>query len=185
MRTPALLTLSLMFAGCRHAPRSPDAPRTLTITDTTVVPAPIDVVWQTLTDLEGYAAWNPWIIDGAGDVAPGAVVRVVVVLGEDRLDSRHVVQTLEPPTRFCWRDAGWSAALVYGQRCRTLTPLDEAHTRVTQELLVSGPLAETAMRRYGDAMRDGLAAEQAALALTAPPRPPPPPLPPPSPTGPR
>ena len=41
------------------------------ITTHLTVSAPVDDVWETLTDLAGYRTWNPFIIAAAGAITVG------------------------------------------------------------------------------------------------------------------
>ncbi len=120
-------------------------------------------VWPALVDLPAYAAWNPWLVHAQGHVEPGGVVWAEVVLGAKRMRAKHVVLLVEPHACLCWRDAGWTTLFVYGQRKRTLESLADGTVRLRQELLLDGPLRGVAERKYGAALRAGLAAETAAL----------------------
>jgi uncharacterized protein YndB with AHSA1/START domain len=143
------------------SPRAPSA-RSLVMRAEAEIAASADDVWRVLVDLPAYAAWNPWLVSAEGDVAPGGVVWASVVLGEKTMRAKHRVLVVEPGLRLCWRDAGWNALVVYGQRSRTIEPCARG-VRLQQELLIDGPLRGLAMRLYGDALRDGLSAETQAL----------------------
>lgn len=39
------------------------------------IDAPIDVVWQHLTDFASYAEWNPYILSAEGELKQGSLVR--------------------------------------------------------------------------------------------------------------
>ena len=41
--------------------------------------APVDVVWQALTDFSTYPEWNPYILWAEGDVQEGSIVKFKVV----------------------------------------------------------------------------------------------------------
>lgn len=156
--------LAALLPACAHdrVPRTPSA-RSIVLREEAVIAATPERVWAVLVDLPGYSAWNPWLVRADGEAKPGAVVRADVVLGADRRRAEHVVLTVEPHTRFCWRDAGWTTAFVYGQRCRWLTPRPDGTVLFRQELLLEGTSKRTALRRYGPALRAGMAAETAAL----------------------
>lgn len=128
-----------------------------------VIAAPADLIWDTLVDLPRYAEWNPWLLHAEGDLSPGGAVWANVVLGKRRMRAKHLVLTVQRGERLCWRDAGWNAAFVYGQRCRTLHPRPDGTVLFRQELLLDGLLRGVAARATGPALRAGLAAETAAL----------------------
>jgi uncharacterized protein YndB with AHSA1/START domain len=128
-----------------------------------VIAAPAERVWDMLVDLPRYAEWNPWNVHVEGDLSPGGLVWCEVVLGKRRMRVKHTVLTVRPNERLCWRDASWYAAVVYGQRCRTLLPKPEGTVLFTQELLLDEPLRALAAATFGAAMRAGLATETAAF----------------------
>ncbi len=147
-------------------PRTPSA-RSLVFRETATIHAGVDRVWRILVDLTRYAEWNPWLVRAEGALEPGGVVWANVVMGKRRMRAKHVVLVVEHESRLVWRDAGWSSALVYGQRARTLTPQPDGTVVLNQELMVEGPLKNVAARGFGAAMRDGLAAETLALKRQA------------------
>jgi uncharacterized protein YndB with AHSA1/START domain len=132
-----------------------------------VIAAPVDRIWDILTDLPKYAEWNPWIPSAEGDLEPGGIVWCDVMLGQKKQRAKHVVLVVEPKTHLCWRDAGWNSAFVYGQRCRTLTPRSDGTVLFQQELLIDGLLSKVASLTYGASLRDGLRTETAALKQRA------------------
>lgn len=147
--------------ACAHAPREP-GPRSLLYTTDTFIQASPDEVWAVLVDFSAYEAWNPMIPWAAGEPVVGARLPVRVVLDGRQQDFTHVVTQVDPPHRFCWRDAGPQTVVAFGQRCRTLTPVDQG-TRLDVALLIEGPMKGTVDRRYGEAMQAAIEAEAAAL----------------------
>ena len=167
---PRLLLLAALTlaAGCAHnsAARAPGAGSVLLVEEVEI-DAPVDLVWDVLTDLRGYAAWNPWLVDCSGAPEPGAEVVAQVMLNGRPRRAVHRVLEVEPPTRFCWRDHGPTTAFVYGQRCRELVALAGGGTRLRVELMLDGPMLRVAVRRFGQTLREGLAAETEALRSAA------------------
>ncbi|MFJ6635894.1 SRPBCC domain-containing protein [Streptomyces sp. NPDC091376] len=169
----ALTTLTLLVllpaqatgAEARMAEPTPRDPgkHSIVYREQRVINADAARVWTLLVDLPGYARWNPWVIRADGLASPGATVNVDVVLGGHVLPATHTILVTDPYTRFCWRDAGWNALFVYGQRCRTLQVQPDGRTLYTSELLLDGVLTAVADRVLGQAMRDGMAAEATAL----------------------
>lgn len=166
-----LLRLALVAAltpACARdlVPRSPSS-SSIVLREEAVIAATPERVWAVLVDLASYAAWNPWLTRAEGQAAAGATVWADVVLGDERRRARHTVLAVEPTRRFRWRDAGWTTAFVYGQRCRWLEPRPDGKVLFRQELLLEGSSKRMALRRYGPALRAGMAAETAALRQRA------------------
>lgn len=159
-----LIVLAGLATGCARdlVPRTPSA-GSVVLREEVVIAATPEQVWAVLVDLPAYARWNPWLLRADGEAAVGATVWAEVVLGEQRRRAKHKVLAVDPATRFCWRDAGWTTAFVYGQRCRWLAPRADGTVLFRQELLLEGTSKQMALRRYGPALRAGMAAETAAL----------------------
>jgi hypothetical protein len=148
------------------APRTPGK-RSVVLREEAVIAASAGRIWNMMTDFESYPTWNPWLRAASGRLEPGGVVWADVMLDKKRMRAKHLVLTVEPGHRLCWRDAGWNAAFVYAHRCRTLTPLPGGSVRFEQEILLDGTLARLAARWFGPALQKGLAAETAALKQRA------------------
>src|SRR5687768_16113942 len=117
------------------APRVPTS-RSLVFREEAVIAASAERIWDVLADLPRYAEWNPWLTaaESEGPLAVGGVVWANVVLGRRTMRAKHVVLVLERGARLVWRDAGWNAAFVYGQRSRTLVPRADGTVTLQQEL---------------------------------------------------
>jgi uncharacterized protein YndB with AHSA1/START domain len=165
-RVPFAFVLSLTSCVRDTVPRVASA-RSIVLREEAAIAASPERVWELLTDLPRYAEWNPWLVHAEGTLAPGGIVWADVWLGAERRRAKHVVLAVEPRARLCWRDAGWTTAFVYGQRCRMLDARADGTVLLRQELLLEGPFVGTALRRYGDALRRGLAAETQALKQRA------------------
>ncbi|MFD0008840.1 SRPBCC family protein [Streptomyces sp. NPDC127178] len=124
-------------------------------------------IWDILADLPRYREWNPWVRQAEGRLEPGGRVDVTVVLGSHVMAAQHTVLVVEPQHRLCWRDAGWNAYFVYGQRCRTLEQRPDGTVLVTNELLLDGILSSSTDLLMGAALRQGLAGETGALKQRA------------------
>lgn len=167
-----IATTAALMAGALPASADPLEPRepsnhSVVYRVETVIAAEPARIWRLLTDLPGYESWNPWVVWAQGRSEPGADVRVKVVMGNHTMPADHIVLKVEPQQRFCWKDAGWNAWFVYGQRCRTLTLRPDGAVLVKNELLLDGVLSGAADLAMGRAMRDGMAAENAALKQNA------------------
>jgi uncharacterized protein YndB with AHSA1/START domain len=131
------------------------------------IAAPVSDIWELLVDLEGYAAWNPWVVRAEGEVTPGATITADVILLGAVQHVTHDILVVDPELQLCWKDAGWNAWFVDGERCRTLTVNPDGTVHIDNDLVISGALAPIAAWIYGDSLRKGIAAETAALASEA------------------
>ena len=136
-------------------------------TEETVIDAAPATIWNVLVDLPRYPEWNPWLLSAVGDMVPGGKVVVDVVLNGGTQKAEHTVITVEPYTRFCWKDAGWTAILVPAQRCRTLTLRADGKVTFVSQLILDGLLAKLADLTNGASLRSGMHAETDALRVRA------------------
>jgi hypothetical protein len=73
------------------------------IESVTVVDAPIDTVWNTITDFATYEEWNPFIVKIQGAAVAGARLRVTFQLANRKpLTLSPTVTTADAPHRLAW-----------------------------------------------------------------------------------
>ncbi len=143
-------------------PRVPTASSVVYENEATIQ-APVDVVWNLVTDLPGYSSWNPWVIKAEGSFTPGARVKVNVKMGPITQTYDHAVMTVTPKSFACWRDAGWNSWFVYGQRCRWFEQNPDGSVHYKVQLMIDGPLDKVAAATNGPCLQTGMAAETNAL----------------------
>jgi uncharacterized protein YndB with AHSA1/START domain len=133
----------------------------------TVIDADVEDVWEVMTDFASYPDWNPWVRRAVGDLAPGSEVDVDVMMGKNKMNVKHLMLNSETGKRFCWKDWGWNATFVYGQRCRTLTVRADGQVHYKVDLLIDGAMSHIAALFYGPSLREGLDKETPALKARA------------------
>ncbi|GAA0979461.1 hypothetical protein GCM10009555_044230 [Acrocarpospora macrocephala] len=116
-------------------------------TSSVVVNAPVDRVWEVMSDLRGWPAWYPqYRVLDLTETAPGAFFRWQ--LGSMKITSRFAV--IDPGRELTW------TGVVFGFKAvdrHLLEPLDDARTRVTMSESLAGPFASVL---YGsDKLREG------------------------------
>ena len=129
---------------------------------------------MTLTDLAGYARWNPFIIAAAGDVRVGERLDLVILPpGGRAMVSRPWVTAVEPPRYLEWLSRAVLPGVFDGRHSLTLTPMPGGRTLLQQSVTCTGvlaPLAEAILNRTRagfEAMNDALA-QRHAQAQAAP-----------------
>jgi len=172
----SLVSLSCLATGCGQLPpgeatqevetASTSQACSIVYKSEAVIAGSVDRIWDTLVDLPRYSEWNPWVVYAEGKIEPGASVNVDVILNGQKMRAAHIVETVDPKTHFCWRDAGWNATFVSAERCRTLTPQADG-TVLYQVELDLGRLAGLGNLFYGAALQSGMDAETAALKKRA------------------
>ncbi len=131
--------------------------------ETRIINAPKETVYDIVSDIENYKAWNPWICDAKGIVAPGEVVTVTAVMGNKRPKFKHKILAINKPDFFHWCDLGLFTIFAYGQRKRYFKTLEDGTTEYTCELPVTGIGSFFATIFFGNFMANGMKAEADAL----------------------
>ena len=79
----------------------------------TPIAAPVEVVWDVMTDLPRYGEWNPFITSIEGELQPGAQLRVTFELpGRKPRTLTPTVTAIEPERRISWLGRLWLPGLV-------------------------------------------------------------------------
>ncbi len=131
-----------MSNGVRYTPTDRDREADLTSIRTSIdVAAPIEAVWQILTDLEGHADWNPFIVHADGSVVEGSTIAITLQLaGSKPSRFRPVVTEAIEPVAFEWLGSVGVRGIFDG-RHRFDLESTESGTRVTQSESFTGLLA--------------------------------------------
>lgn len=130
--------------------------------------APIEVVWETLVDLEAYPSWNPFTIAVASNLAVGQPVNLHVVMwrGWLKLWQEEVLQDIKAPDRLCWGVSMLGGAIV-GARTQELEPLPGGGTRYTTVDTISGPLSWLVHLLFGTSLNVGFSGVAEGLKKAA------------------
>jgi hypothetical protein len=138
-----------------------------------VIAAPVEVVWEVLTDLPGHAAWDPFIVEARGEVAPGARLRLrIVPPGSRGMVFRPRVVEVVPGRSFSWLGRLGVPGLFDGLHRFDLEPLADGRTRLVQSETFrdcSCPLLRGTLARSEEGFRslDAALAQRAESQLAA------------------
>jgi hypothetical protein len=116
-----------------------------TISVTTHIQSPPDVVWQVLTDFDAYASWNPFITRISGSLVVGYRLRLrIVPPGAGGMTFRPRVTALEPGRRLQWFGTMGTRGLFDGRHAFVLEPTADGGTILTQTENFSGVIVPMA-----------------------------------------
>ena len=127
-----------------------------------IINASASSVYQTVSQLDHYHHWNPWVIECDNNAGASELTTVTVKLGKKTMKVKHKVLIREPNSRFVWCDTGWFTLFAYGERHRRIAE-ENGNTLYTVTLRVTGPLAFMAKWLYYRKLVTGLEAETKAL----------------------
>lgn len=124
-----------------------------------------DEVWRVLSDLPGWADWNPLIRQIDGRLEPGARVRFRIALGLRALPIDAVVLRVDPARELCWRGPASPALarLMSGEHWYRMRPTDAGHTLFLHGERFEGPLSSALWPALRPRLEDAYAAMNAAL----------------------
>ena len=96
------------------------------------IDAPVDVVWRALTDLESYAAWNPYLFRIEGKALAGETIRVHSrpdVSADPMVQEISVISAA--PYSMCWEGGLPDKSLLRGEHWFLLSesPPGKTHLR--------------------------------------------------------
>ncbi|HTJ81813.1 MAG TPA: SRPBCC domain-containing protein [Polyangiaceae bacterium] len=147
------------------------------LTSATEISAPAETVWRILTDFDGYADWNPFIVRASGSARIGGEVhlRVRSSMGV-HLRFHATVTDHQQNHELRWRGQLLSRAVAAGEHVFSIEPTGTARVRFVQHEIFRGALPllfesllERETRRGFDAMNHALRA-RAEREATATPR---------------
>lgn len=162
-----LFLLAASAAAAIAVAEAIDRPST-TVRHATIIEAPRSLIWRLLTDLEGYADWNPYATRASGTLAPGSRIQLhVEPVGGGNRDIGCDVITVHKPRKLYWRCRSVGPGVLDREHTFRLIPAGEGRIRLTYEGRWEGvlvPLVDLDDRKRGYVrMVDALAAQAKAL----------------------
>lgn len=103
--------------------------------------APVETVWDVLTDLGHYGEWNPFIVSSAGEVAVGQKLTNRMEPPEGKaITFKPTVTVVEANRTFEWLGRLGAPGIFDGRHRFDLEPNDDGGTRLTHTEKLSGIL---------------------------------------------
>jgi len=128
------------------------------------IAAPIDAVWETLTDLAAYRDWNPFVVsaDGRAEVGERLTNRLQPPGGK-AMTFKPTVTVVEPTVAFEWLGRLGLPGIFDGRHRFDLAPSEDGGTLVTQSEQFDGILVRFMRRSLDTRTIAGFEAMNAAL----------------------
>jgi hypothetical protein len=137
---------------------------TRTIRSAIEIRAPIDLVWDVLTDFDAYPEWNPHIRRVRGKVRQGARIAINTrPPGGRMIVMRPTVINWEPPKELRWRATFVTGRLFSGELGFRLESTAADRVRFVQDETFSGMLVPVYARLRLSRTRDGFDQTNEAL----------------------
>lgn len=126
--------------------------------------APIEEVWETLVNVDGWTDWNTMVVETSGQVTDGAQMSIAMIGKDGGSGPKYSPVIIEnvPPSHFRWRAKMGFGILFTNDKIYDLEPT-ESGTKVTHRELFSGIMAammfnkmQAGVHRMISAMNDDL-----------------------------
>lgn len=141
-----------------------DLRTTRTIRSAIEIRAPLEAVWDVLTDFSAYPEWNPHIRQVRGTARLGGRLTIRShPRGGRPVVLRPLLTAWDPPTEMRWRGTFISRHLFSGEHGFKLEPLGENRVRFLQDETFSGLLVPLYARLRLPRTREGFAEVNEAL----------------------
>ena len=132
------------------------------------IDAPPERVWDILTDLDGYQAWNPFVISSEGQVAVGErLVNRLQPPGGKAQTFKPTVTVVEPAATFEWLGRLGVPGVFDGRHRFDLEPTPDGGTRFVHSEFFSGLLVPLMRSMLDGKTRQGFELMNDALKTRA------------------
>ncbi|MBE9167216.1 SRPBCC domain-containing protein [Pleurocapsales cyanobacterium LEGE 06147] len=128
------------------------------------IEAPIERVWQILTDFTSFPDWNPFIRQIKGELQENKQLIVCIQpSGGDRMRFQPTVIKVQPNSELRWRGHFLIPGLFDGEHIFVLEPLDKNRVRFSQREIFKGLLVLLLSKKLDTETKRGF--EEMNLAL--------------------
>jgi hypothetical protein len=132
------------------------------------VDAPVERVWEVISDLVSYPLWNPFVVSCASTLVPGDPIAMRVrIFGRFAQLQREQILEHEPGRWLCYGLPPSRIGALASRRSHEVSPAGDARTRYVSRFQLSGWLAPLVKWLLGSRLRAGFAAMSAAIAARA------------------
>ena len=124
-------------------------------TDRIRINAPTDFVWNVLTEVEKYEAWNPFTPKIRTDFKIGSPAHLLVRMGPTKIKITENVYAFEKPHLIAWSKKFGTRQLLFAIRRQHLELVSETSCDYHNTDRLTGMLAPVVLLCFGGYMRRG------------------------------
>jgi len=136
-------------------------------TDRIQINAPIDFVWEVLTDVEKYGEWNPFTSQARTDFKIGSPAHLLVRMGPGKFRITERICAFEKPRLLSWSRKFGTSWLLFAVRRQHLEPISDTSCSYHNVDLLSGVLSPIVSLFFGGYIRRGFSDVGEGLKLRA------------------
>ncbi len=132
------------------------------------IQAPIEKVWQHLTDFDSFPTWNPFISKASGEIKPGSQLQVLIQpVGGKALTFNPKVIKLEKNHELRWLGRFIIPGLFDGEHIFTIEPMIGNRVRFIHREIFSGLLVPLFAKELNTGTKKGFESMNRALKKLA------------------
>ena len=124
-------------------------------TERILIEAPVDFVWDVLTDVERYGEWNPFTPQARTDFKIGSPAHLLVRMGPSKVKITETVCAIEEPRLIAWRKIFGARWFLLAVREQHLEPVSETSCLYHNTDRLRGVLAPMVLLCFGGYMNRG------------------------------
>lgn len=136
-------------------------------TDRIQINAPIDFVWEVLTDVEKYGEWNPFTPRARTDFKIESPAHLLVRMGPTKFRITETVCAFEKPRLVAWSRKLGASWFLFVVREQHLEPISDDSCSYHNVDLLSGVFSSIVSLFFGGYMRRGFSDVGVGLKLRA------------------
>jgi len=132
------------------------------------IEAPVEVVWEVISDLPRYAEWNPFVVECASSLDVGdPIVMRVQIFPSFAQSQTEVIKGHTPGEHLCYGLPPQPLGALESLRCHDVKALGESRTAYHSSFELSGWLSSVVERLLGRRLRAGFGAMTDAIGARA------------------
>jgi hypothetical protein len=130
------------------------------------IKAPIEKVWENLTNFETFPLWNPFILQLKGELINGSQLEVTIQPpGGQKMTFHPKVLKVESNYELRWLGHFWLPGIFDGEHIFSLEKLEENHIRLIHREIFSGLLVPLFAKDLTTKVYQGFQSMNQALKL--------------------
>jgi len=138
------------------------------IDETLGIDAPVDVVWETITDLPRYGEWNPFVVACSSTLKVGdSIAMRVAIFSPFAQHQREMILEHLPGQLLCYGLAGNSLGALGSRRYHEVHAVGPMRTRYRSHFELSGWLSPLVRSLLGARLGRGFHSMSAAVGARA------------------
>ncbi len=137
------------------------------ITDRIQINAPVDFVWEVLTDVEKYGEWNPFTPQARTDFKIGSPAYLLVKMWPGKFRITETVCAFEKPRLIAWSRKFGASWFLFVVREQHLEPVSDTSCSYHNVDLLTGVFSPIVLLFFGGYIRRGFSDVGVALKLRA------------------